>query len=189
VSRLRDVDLEITADAGAIDLDDVSGRLVLVTSAGRIEGRALSGAIEASTDAGAIKLEIAHLAPGRHSVTTSVGSVRIDLARGMPVQISAHTTMGSSRVDVRSTPGAAAILEVNAELGSVRVRESSRHHEPDVIDVRPIETTTTPEAGPFRSPARPVVLDGTLDRVLARVANGELSPQAAADLLRALSHG
>jgi hypothetical protein len=187
ISRLRGVDLEVSADAGAIDLDDVEGRMQLVTSAGRIEGRALSGSIEASTDAGSIRLEIAHLAPGRHSVTTSVGSVRLELARGLPVQIEAHATMGSARVDVRSTPGAAAVLEANADLGSVRVRESARYYErPDTQDAR-IDMPT--QEGPFRTAARTPIFDGTLDRVLARVANGELAPQAAADLLRALSQG
>jgi hypothetical protein len=187
VSRLSDVDLEVTADAGTVDIDDVSGRMQLATSAGRIEGRGLSGSIEASTDAGSIRLEIAHLSPGRHSVSTSVGSVRLELARNMPVQIDAHATMGSARVDVRSTPGAAAILEVNAELGSVRVRESSRHYEAGAIESSGLEA---PRAeGPFRTAARQnnTVFDGTLDRVLARVAKGELAPDAAADLLRALS--
>ncbi len=118
-------------------------------------------------------------------MTTSVGSIRLELARGLPVQVSAHATMGSSRVDVRSTPGAAAILEVNAELGSVRVRESSRGYERDERE----GANEVPVAeGPFRTAARPTpIFDGTLDRVLARVASGELAPQAAADLLRALS--
>lgn len=187
VKRLREVELEMSADAGAIDLDDVEGRLQLVTSAGRIEGRGIAGTIEASTDAGSIRLEIAHLAPGRHHVTTSLGSVRLELARGMPVQVSAHATMGSARVDVRSTPGAAAQLEVNAELGSVRVRESSRHYE-RARDAAPPPAPLVSE-GPFRTAQRGPMLDGTLERVLARVANGELAPAAAADLLRALSQG
>ena len=187
VLRLENVDLEISADAGAIDLEDVSGDLTLTTSAGKIEGRGLSGRIEATTDAGAIRLEIAHLAPGRHSVSTSLGSVRIDLARGMPVQIGAHTTMGSSRVEARSTAGAAAQLEVNAELGSVRVRESTRFYEAPLS--APIEAASegpTPSEGPFRTAQRGPLHDGTLDRVLARVASGELDARAAADLLRAL---
>lgn len=188
VVRLDEVDLEITADAGAIDLEDVSGELRLTTSAGKIDGRGVSGRVEATTDAGSIRLEIAHLAPGRHVVSTSVGSVRIDLARGMPVQIGAHTTMGSSRVDVRSTPGAAAQLEVNAELGSVRVRESSRFYEAALR--APIEVSAPPPAeGPFRTAQRGPLHDGTLDRVLARVASGELDARAAADLLRALENG
>jgi hypothetical protein len=189
IARLHDVELEISADAGTIDLEDISGKLELVTSAGRIEGRGLSGSIEASTDAGSIRLEIAHLAPGRHSVTTSVGSVRLDLARDMPVQVSAHATMGSARVDVRSTAGAAAVLEVNADLGSVRVRESTRLYEPSAVEA--ITHAPILAEGPFRTAARPnaPIFDGTLDRVLARVANGELAPAAAADLLRALSQG
>ena len=189
ISRLHDVELEVSADAGAIDLDDVSGKLELVTSAGRIEGRGLSGSIEASTDAGSIRLEIAHLSPGRHAVTTSVGSVRLELARDMPVQVSAHATMGSARVDVRSTPGAAAVLEVNAELGSVRVSESRRLYEPRAVEAP--ESPVVVAEGPFRTASRPnaPIFDGTLDRVLARVANGELAPAAAADLLRALSQG
>jgi hypothetical protein len=184
IARLRNATLEVHADAGSVELDDVSGRIRLTTSAGRIEGRGLSGAISATTDAGSIQLEIAHLDAGRHEITTSVGSIRIELARGLPVLVQARATMGSAKVDVRSTPGAAAVLEVSADLGSVRVRESARHYEgvPSHVQLpAPIE------AGPFRTMDRPApVPKETLDRILARVASGELSPEAASQLLRAL---
>jgi hypothetical protein len=186
VSRLRGAALEIHTDAGSVELDDVSGRMRLTTSAGRIEGRGLSGAIDATTDAGSIQLEIAHLDAGRHEITTSVGSVRLELARGLPALIHARATMGSAKVDVRSTPGAAAVLEVSADLGSVRVRESSRTYEGAVP---PIVAPPPVEAGPFRTMDRPAPLPKeTLDRILARVASGELSPESASQLLRALGH-
>lgn len=187
ISGLDGCRLEIEAEAGSVELDDVFGRLRLTTEAGRIEGRNVGGAIDARTEAGAIRLDVAYLDAGRHEIVTSVGSARIDLARGMPVVVNARATMGSAKVDVRSTPGAAALLDVSAELGSVRVRESGRPFHPRGVAEAPME------AGPFRTAAASSsqdvaaqVSDETLERILARVASGELAPEAAARLLRAL---
>jgi hypothetical protein len=187
ISGLEGCALEIEAEAGSVELDDVFGTLRLVTEAGRIEGRNVGGTIDARTEAGAIRLEIAHLDPGRHEVVTTMGSARLELARGLPVVVNARATMGSAKVDVRSTPGAAALLDVSAELGSVRVRESGRPYHPR-------DGAAPLEAGPFRTAAsastepRVQVSEETLDRILGRVASGEITPEAAARLLRALGH-
>ena len=180
-------ELDLASDAGVIDLESVTGTIRLATSAGRIDGSNLSGSIEAESNAGAVRLEIAHLDPGTHSIQTNLGATRIELARGMPVRVEARTTMGSARVRFPSQHDAAAILSVTADVGAIRVRESSRAW------VSPSAIVTA--AGPFRTPSppehrehdeRPGATDEDLEKVLARVASGELSPGDARELLRAM---
>jgi hypothetical protein len=185
VERLSGCELDIHADAGALALEDVSGRLVLATEAGRIDGTGLSGSISASTSAGAIRLEILDLEPGRHKVRTSMGAAIIELARGLPVQIDTRTAMGSSRVDAVSTRGASAVLDIEAELGAIRVM-ASRHEW-----AQPLETRSASAPGgrtPYRSPAGTPSSpdDEAVEKILARVADGSLSPGDARELLHSM---
>lgn len=97
----------------------------------------------------------------------------------MPVRIAARTTMGATRIDLPVANDAPALLEVEADLGAIRVMESSRTWD---------ATIATP-AGPYRAaPASggEPTSDEEVERILERVADGSLSPEAARDLLRAL---
>jgi hypothetical protein len=180
VERLTGCQLDIHADAGAIVLEHVSGHLVLGTDAGRIDGTGLAGSISASTSAGAIRIEIADLDPGRHKIRTSMGAAIVEVARGLPVQIDTRTAMGSSRVDAVSTRGASAVLDVEAELGAIRVLTSRREW---------VATRSAVNTGsPYRSanaPSAPAD-DEAMEKILARVADGTLSPQDARELLRSM---
>jgi hypothetical protein len=185
IENLVDCELDIHADAGAVVLDDVSGRLQLKTDAGRIEGSGLAGSIGVTTTAGAIQLEIVALDPGRHNIRTKMGAAVIQLARGLPVQIDTRTAMGSSRVAAVSTRGADAILDVEADLGAVRIFEARRGWAPRPQQGHP--------RGPYRSPAAPEPpspnVHADIEAILARVADGSLTPAAARDLLRELGWG
>jgi hypothetical protein len=172
IEGLTGCDLDIQATAGAIFLERVAGKLALGTEAGRIDGVGISGSIQASTTAGAIRLELLALAPGRHKVHTSMGAAVIELARGMPVQIDTRTTMGSSRVEATSTRGASSVLEVEADLGAIRVFSSR-------------QAWVAPAPAPATSPYRDAP-DDTMERILARVADGSLSPRDARELLRSM---
>ncbi len=188
VERLSGCELDIRASAGALALEEVSGHLVLATEAGRIDGTGLRGSISASTSAGAIRLEIADLDPGRHKVRTSMGAAGVELARGLPVQIETRTAMGSARVDAASTRGAGAILDVEAELGAVRVLTSRRQWGEGAAT--PVTSTNEGAAaqGPYRTPAAepPAQDDDAVEKILARVADGSLSATAARELLRSM---
>src|SRR5262249_55915528 len=139
-------------------------------------------------NAGAVRLEIAHLDAGKHKVTTNIGATRIELARGMPVRVEARTTMGSARVSFPTVRDAAALLEVEAGPGAVQVRRSSRVGGPPGVGDGSAEPVG---AGPFRTAdvveSKPMS-EEELAAVLEKVAKGELTPAAARELLRALGH-
>jgi hypothetical protein len=183
--RLHGCQLVLETEAGEVLLDDVQGSMRVVTEAGKIVGEKLGGALDFATSAGAIFLEILALDPGKHRVVTSVGAVKLELARGLLVRIDARTTMGTSRVQFPSHREAPAILEVDAEIGAIKVRESTRLG--IALDAH--------EGVPYRSAraAAPIDVaahdDTQLEAILRRVADGSLSPKDAGSLLRALGHG
>lgn len=130
VGRIRadDLDgchLQLVTSAGTMQLSRCRGRMALRTTAGKIVGELLSGSFDVETGAGAVKLGITGLDPGRHRVRSSVGAVRVDLAEGLSVQVETHTNMGGARNTYPSTAGALAVLEVSTELGAVKVRQRS----------------------------------------------------------------
>jgi hypothetical protein len=179
VADLFGCDLVIETDAGYLSIEDVSGALKLATQAGRIDARRISGSIDIATSAGAVSAEVLSLAPGTHRIRSNVGSVHLELARGMPVRVAARTTMGATRVDFPTTDDAPALLDIEADLGAIRVVASPRAWE-----------DTTMAAGPYRTPgaapARREHEEEEIARILSRVADGSITPEAARDLLRAL---
>ncbi len=184
VEHLEGCTLDIEADASRISLEDVGGALRVHSDAGRIDGVAIRGRLDFGSSAGAIRLEVAALDPGQHRVETNVGSLRLELARGLPVRIDSKTSMGSSKVDFPSTRDAEAVLELSADVGAIRVRESHRRYEASQMAPYPPWP-----AGPYRAPqagATPGVTQEELDAILERVAAGSLSPADASALLRAL---
>ncbi len=190
VERLDGCDLVVENDAGTIDLDDVGGALRIVTDAGRIDGNKVRGRLDVTSQAGAVRLDVTGLEPGEHRVRAEVGAVKIDLARGMDVRIEAHAAMGTAKVDYPQRKDAAAVLLVETEVGAIKVRASDR----SVV----VPRWDRPGAGPYRAsadviapapgaePAENPAFGEELDRILAKVADGSLSPSAAAELLRAL---
>jgi hypothetical protein len=187
VERLDGCDLVIENDAGTIDLDDVGGALRVVTDAGRIDGTKVRGRLDVTSQAGAVRLDVIGLEPGTHHVRAEVGAVKIELARGMDVRVDARAAMGAAKVDYPQRKDAASTLVVETEVGAIRVRSSDRSIVVPRWDDRP-------GAGPYRTGAESAPADAAphddlgdeLERILAKVADGSLSPTAAAELLRAL---
>jgi hypothetical protein len=193
-------DLDVKANAGRVSLDRVRGRLRLAADAGSITGRELAGRVWADTQAGSIRLELVGLDPGEHRVHASMGSIRVELARGLEVKVDSRASMGSSRVRYPIYPNAAAVLQLETEMGSIRVfegsdRASSEWTTPAAnVDVRtdvPDPPTAPPPPSPPppppapSSPAPPAA-DAELERILKLVESGELSARDADDLLAAL---
>ncbi len=180
VSGLVGCDLAIETAAGSLAVEDCSGALRLATDAGRIDARRISGSIDIATSAGAVTAEVLSLSPGTHRVRTNVGAVRLELARGMPVRIAARTTMGATRVDFPTSEDAAALLDIEADLGAIRVLESTRTWDGALAQA----------AGPYRTAGAPGEPSESateeVEKILQRVADGSLSPEAARELLRAL---
>lgn len=183
VERLWGCDLSVEAHAGRVTLDDVTGRIFLETQAGRIDGHRVGGTFDVSTSAGAVRLDIAFLAAGAHRIRTSMGAVKIGLARGMPVRIDAKTTLGSARVDFPSRDDAPASLDVEADLGAIRISPSDAVWR-EVVAPEPVGRAGA--GSPYRTPPSP---DTDLQKILERVADGSLSPGAARELLEAIGYG
>jgi hypothetical protein len=179
VADLFGCDLVIETDAGYLSIEDVSGALKLATQAGRIDARRISGSLDIATSAGAVSAEVLSLAPGTHRIRSNVGSVQLELARGMPVRVAARTTMGATRVDFPTTDDAPALLDIEADLGAIRVVESPRAWEQGSMAAGPYRT---PGVGPTRSEEN----EEEIARILSRVADGSITPEQARDLLRAL---
>ena len=179
IEHLRGCDLDVETDAGSLTVDSVTGRLRLATQAGRIEAKRIGGALDLSTSAGAIFADVVSLCDGTHPIRTNVGAVRLELARELDVRIEARTSMGATRIEFPSSDDAPAVLDIEADLGAIRVTKSSR----------PAEVISSGE-GPYRTAWTQVAAhptsDEEIERILSRVADGSITPEAARDLLREL---
>ncbi len=199
VERLAGCDLELSASAGTISLEDVKGRLKISVDSGTVTGERLGGTFDVVSQAGSVKLAIDSLDPGEHRVRTAMGSVKLLLAPTVMVKLEAHTTLGSTRVSHPSTPEAEARLVLSAELGSIKVKtggvvEDPRHGDgPDwrrfwrdiadkALSVAFDEQPPEPRSEP---PPRPVP-EAELRKVLELVEQGKLSAPDAERLIRAM---
>jgi hypothetical protein len=190
---LLDCELSLSAEAGAVALDNVRGRMSVRATTGKIEGRGLAGTFDMEASTGEIRLGILGLDPVRHRVRTDMGAAEIELARGIAVRVEPRVTVGDARVDYPETPGAAAVLEVSTELGAVRVRQSLEVAAAKAAQLTPYrEPPSTLEVGEERgAPSAPpfdasTVPEDALEKVLVMVAKGKLSPRDAGELIRAL---
>lgn len=182
--------LDLRTGAGRIGLHEVHGRLRLSTDAGQVTGEDVGGSLEVRTDAGQVTLDVRHLDPGEHHVHTDVGAVSLTLRPGLDVQVEARAAVGSVRNEYPSRAGAAAVLRVSTEVGSVRVRQgvgpsTSAWERPPEQAHGPTE----PSPPPPRPPGEPGrSIDPEVERILKMVEAGELTAREADELLRALNH-
>lgn len=188
VHGLSGCDLEVSTNAGALDLEDCRGRFNLSAKAGRIRGTRIGGTFEVHSGMGEAQLDIVALDEGLHHVVSTMGSVKVDLAAGLNVKVDARTVMGSTRVRYPTRSEAAATLLLEAELGSVRVREGSPYVDPrhgDWADWRKVWKDEAP--APAAEAAAPA--EGSeLRRILDLVQQKKVSPEEAERLISAL-HG
>ena len=203
VERLAGCDLELSASAGTISLENVKGRLKIAVDSGTVSGEGLGGTFDVVSQAGSVKLSIDSLDPGEHRVRTAMGSVKLMLAPSVVVKMEAHTTLGSTRVSHPSTPNAEATLVLSADLGSIKVKtghdvEDARHGDgPDwrrfwrdvagkalavAFDETPraVVVTPAPEVKPQPVP------EAELRKVLELVEQGKLTAPDAERLIRAM---
>lgn len=204
--RARDLngcDVELATDAGTIRADRIRGKIRLRTAAGTIDGYDLAGSFDVETSAGTIDLCIGELDPGKHRVHTSAGTVRVDLSRDVAVHIEASSSFGGSRVSFPSDRNAAATLAVTSDAGTVRVRGSDKITPPPRVasafiadgasPYRRTEVVTNVSTSIASSGGSYVAVDENvaneeLERVLAMVADGTITPNDASEILRALGH-
>lgn len=117
--------VEITAQAGAVDVDGLAGTLHVSTQAGAVEGRALtSDEVTVRTEAGATSLEFLE-APTLIRTTTSLGAVELRVPRTEAYAVDVHTGVGGNSVRVDKDPASTHRIEVRSEVGAVSVEPLS----------------------------------------------------------------
>ena len=195
VENLAGCDLDLAASAGTIDLHHVRGRLKAAVDSGTISGEHLGGTFDLVSQAGSVKLSIDALDAGEHRVRTSMGSVKLWLAPSVKVKMNATTTLGSTRVTHPSTADAEAVLQLNAELGSIRVKTGDETVDPrhrDWPDWRRLWRDLAQQAANVvmeeipRPDAKRRVPDEELRKVLELVETGKLNASDAERLIRAM---
>ena len=198
VSQLAGCDLSLSCSAGSIDLREARGRFTLKAHAGEIRAENVGGTFELEASTGSVRLGIVALDAGTHRIRSTMGSVKIALAPGLDVRIESRTVMGSTRTAYPSNPAAAAHLLLEAELGSVKVREGSgasdaRHGDwPDwrrwwasaaaAIERTMLAPIVTAAPAPAPETSSPELL-----KILGMVEQGTISPDQADKLIRAVA--
>jgi Putative adhesin len=190
VSQLSGCRLMIANEAGSTRLEDVQGKMILSSEAGEIRGDDLAGSFDISASAGEVRLSILGVDPGEHKIRASMGTIKLFLAKDLAVSFDTHAPMGSVKVVYPSFVNAPARLALSADMGEIKVREYSRagsRFSETRNEHRTIYRRSHEEQEPYRSPAVVSTIEPeTLDRILAKVADGSLPTQTAADLIRAL---
>lgn len=112
---------EITAQAGAVKVNGLTGDISVSTQAGAVEGRALGGdEVSVSTQAGAATLVFAR-APSMVRASTELGAVDVGLPGGTSYAVDVHTAVGRSDVSVPHDPASTHKVEVRTGVGAVKV--------------------------------------------------------------------
>jgi hypothetical protein len=176
-------DLEVSTNAGQVELDGCHGRFVLKAKAGQIIGKRLGGTFSVESGAGEALLDIVSLDDGVHTVHSTMGAVKIDLAPGLDVRIDSHSVIGSTRTKYPSKSDARAVLKLEADLGAVKVREGEAWVDPKAGDwpdwrktwaIAPVEAASAPPA------------KDDLRTILELVQQKKISPEEAERLIAAL---
>lgn len=112
---------EITAQAGAVKVDGLTGDISVTTQAGAVEGRALGGdEVSVSTQAGAATLQFVR-PPSTVRASTELGAVDVGLPGGTSYAVDVQTAVGSSDVSVLHDPASTHRVQVRTAVGAVRV--------------------------------------------------------------------
>lgn len=113
---------DITAQAGAVRLDDLAGDVLVTTQAGAVDGHHLTSAnVTIRTDAGAASLDFA-TAPTLVKATTSLGAVELHLPGTTAYAVDVQTSVGASHVSVEQDPKSAHRIQVHTEVGAVKIQ-------------------------------------------------------------------
>jgi hypothetical protein len=113
--------VDITAQAGAVKMDGVGGKVDVTTEAGAVEGRALtSDAVTVRTELGATSLEFAE-APASISTTTSMGAVDLRVPGATAYAVDVRTPAGAQSVRVDQDPASAHHIRVRTDVGAVQI--------------------------------------------------------------------
>ena len=117
----RAMSADITAAAGAVQVDGLAGNLQVRTEAGAVEGRGLtSDEVTVQTEAGTASLEFTQ-PPGSVQTTTELGAIELQLPGTTSYAVDVQTEVGGSTVKVDRDPASAHRIMVRTEVGAVKI--------------------------------------------------------------------
>jgi DUF4097 and DUF4098 domain-containing protein YvlB len=114
--------VDITAQAGAVKVDGLAGKLTVATQAGAVEGRGLtSDEVSVTTEVGAASLVFTQ-PPDMVHTTTSLGAVELHLPGSSSYAVDIRTEVGTDSVDVDQDPASVHRVSVRTEVGNVQIK-------------------------------------------------------------------
>ncbi len=112
----------ITTNAGAVELHDLAGDIRVQTDAGAVEGKNLTGNnVSVETDAGATSLHFRE-PPAAVDATTDLGAISVEVPRGTVYAVDVTTSVGGADVTVDRDPSSPHKITLQTNVGGIKVR-------------------------------------------------------------------
>jgi hypothetical protein len=112
---------DITAQAGAVRINGLTGNIRIKSQAASVEATGLAGdEVTVETEAGAASLEFAEV-PDLVRITSSAGAVAVRVPGKATYAVDATTGLGGSKVSVPKDPASAHRIQVKTELGAIKI--------------------------------------------------------------------
>jgi hypothetical protein len=118
-----EADIRVTAQAGAVTMTGLGGRIDVHAEAGAFDGRALrSDSVKVTTESSAMALEFAE-PPASVEATTEVGAIRVRVPSGAAYAVEADADLGASTISVQRDPASRHVIVAHSTAGAITVEE------------------------------------------------------------------
>jgi DUF4097 and DUF4098 domain-containing protein YvlB len=111
----------IITNAGAVELDDLHGDIRVKTDAGAVQAKNLAGdQVDVETDAGATSLHFRE-PPTAVTATTDLGAIAVEVPRGTAYAVNAVTSVGKADIRVERDSSSPHKITLRTDVGGIRV--------------------------------------------------------------------
>ncbi|HZA04361.1 MAG TPA: DUF4097 family beta strand repeat-containing protein [Propionibacteriaceae bacterium] len=112
----------ITTNAGAVEIDDLDGDIRVTTDAGSVEARNLAGDnVSVETDAGATSLRFRE-PPTAVQASTDLGAISVEVPRGTAYAVDTVTSVGGANISVDRDPASPHKITLRTNVGGIEVK-------------------------------------------------------------------
>ncbi len=119
-----DTAVQITTQAGAVRLTDLTGDVTITTDAGAVDGNGLRGdRASVKTQAGATSLVFSE-PPTALDASTEIGAISVKVPAGTAYAVDASTDAGRSEVSVQRDPSSPHKIMLHTKVGAIRVENA-----------------------------------------------------------------
>jgi len=120
----RGVTVRAGTAAGSVTLTSLGGPVTAKTDAGLITANGLtSPTADLKSNAGGIVATFT-AAPGSVRATTNIGAITLNVPGSASYKIDTHTYVGSSTINVRKDAGSPHVISASSDLGSITISPS-----------------------------------------------------------------